>query len=66
MHFKKRFLLGNDLYSCNDLRLLEVLWQIFDQVRFVFHNSALIGGILADPPKEPEDADQTRYAEQSA
>ncbi|MFH1109797.1 MAG: DEAD/DEAH box helicase family protein [Planctomycetota bacterium] len=66
MHLKKRFLLGNDLYSCNELRLLELLWQVFDQVRFNFRNAALIGGILANPPKESDDAEQTRYVEQSA
>ena len=66
MHLKKRFMLGNDLYSCNELRLFELLWQVFDQVRYNFHNAALIGGILANPPKESDDAEQTRYAEQSA
>jgi superfamily II DNA or RNA helicase len=65
-HLKKRFLLGSDLYSCNDPRLIELVWQLLDQVRHVFHNSALIAGILADPPKDSQDADETRYADQSA
>lgn len=66
MHLKKRFLLGNDLYSCNQLRLLNLLWEIFDQVRHNFHDPALIGGILASPPKESDDAEPARYAEQPA
>jgi len=65
-HLRKRFLGGNDVYDCQEPRLLELVWQVFDQIRHNFLNAMLIGGILATPPSFSRDVESTRYAEQSA
>lgn len=50
-HLKKRFLLGHSLYECESLELLEMVWNLFDQIRYNFLNPALISGMLSNPPR---------------
>ena len=42
---------------------LEMVWAVFDQIREVFLNPALIGGILASPPKSRTYEDVQGYSE---
>jgi len=50
-HLRKRFLLGHSLYECDNRALLEMLWDVFDQIQHNFVNPALIASILAQPPR---------------
>jgi len=56
-HLKKRFLLGEEVYLSNNLNLLEMIWDTFNQVRYNFLNIELIGGILAQPPESKDYAE---------
>ncbi len=62
-HLKKRFLLGHSLHECENQMLLEMVWAVFDQIREVFLNPALIGGILTSPPKTHGYTGTERYSE---
>lgn len=50
-HIKKRFLLGNDLNSVEDINLLRILWFTMTEMREVFLDPGLISGILTNPPQ---------------
>jgi type III restriction enzyme len=50
-HIKKRFLLGNDLFTIEDKNALKKLWFAMIEIREVFLNPSLIEGILKNPPK---------------
>ena len=49
-HIKKRFLLGNDLFTIEDKNTLKKLWFAMTEIREVFLDPALIEGILKNPP----------------
>jgi len=49
-HIKKRFLLGNDLFTIEDKNTLKKLWFAMTELREVFLDPALIEGILKNPP----------------
>jgi len=48
-HTKKRFLLGNDLFTIEDKGALKKLWFVMIEIREVFLNPLLIEGILKNP-----------------
>ena len=50
-HLKKRFLLGNELFSVQDKHLLNKLWFTIVEIREVFLDPALMEGILKNPVK---------------
>ena len=50
-HIKKRFLLGNDLFTLEDKNILKKLWFAMTEIREVFLDPALIAGILKNPPE---------------
>ena len=50
-HIKKRFLLGNDLFSVEDKSVLKKLWFAMVEIREVFLDPALTEGILKNPPE---------------
>jgi type III restriction enzyme len=50
-HIKKRFLLGNDLFTLEDKNVLKKLWFAMIEIREVFLDPALIEGILKNPPE---------------
>lgn len=50
-HLRKRFLLGHGLHDCEDQRLLEMVWAVFDQIRGNFLSPALVASILSYPPR---------------
>lgn len=50
-HIRKRFLLGNDLFSAQDRPSLKKLWFAITEIREVFLDPALVDGILKNPPE---------------
>lgn len=50
-HIKKRFLLGNDLFTIEDKNTLKKLWFAITEIREVFLDPALTEGILKNPPE---------------
>lgn len=50
-HIKKRFLLGNDLFTIEDKNTLKKLWFAITEIREVFLDPALVEGILKNPPE---------------
>lgn len=50
-HIKKRFLLGNDVFTIEDKNLLKKLWFAIIEIREVFLDPALIEGVLKNPPE---------------
>lgn len=50
-HIKKRFLLGNDLFTLEDKNTLKKLWFAMTEIREVFLDPALVEGILKNPPE---------------
>ncbi|MCK4326817.1 DEAD/DEAH box helicase family protein, partial [bacterium] len=50
-HIKKRFLLGNDLFTVEDKKVLKKLWFAMTEIREVFLDPALTEGILKNPPE---------------
>lgn len=50
-HIKKRFLLGNDLFTIEDKNTLKKLWFSMTEIREVFLDPALVEGILKKPPE---------------
>lgn len=50
-HIKKRFLLGNDLFSVEDKNILKKLWFAITEMREVFLDPAFVEGILKNPPE---------------
>lgn len=50
-HIKKRFLLGNDLFTIEDKNILKKLWFAMTEIREVFLDPALLEGILKNPPE---------------
>ncbi len=62
-HLRKRFLLGHGLQACEDQRLLEMVWAVFDQIRANFLNPSLIESILTHPPRPRGNAESKREAD---
>lgn len=50
-HIKKRFLLGNDLFTIEDKNILKKLWFAMTEIREIFLDPALVEGILKNPPE---------------
>lgn len=50
-HIKKRFLLGNELFTVEDKHLLHKLWFAISEIREVFLDPTLVAGILNNPLK---------------
>lgn len=50
-HIRKRFLLGNDLFTIEDKNALKKLWFAITEIREIFLDPALIEGILRNPPE---------------
>jgi superfamily II DNA or RNA helicase len=50
-HIKKRFLLGNDLFTIEDKNVLKKLWFAMTEIREVFLDPALVESILKNPPE---------------
>jgi len=50
-HIKKRFLLGNELFTVQDKTSLKKLWFATTEIREVFLDPALVEGILKNPPE---------------
>lgn len=60
-HMARRFTGGQKLREVGDLRLLTQSWHVFDQVKANFYDPRLIASILANPPGEESNGEQTRH-----
>jgi len=61
-HLGRRFLAGVKLHDCDSIRSLQLVWQVFDQVKANFYNPRLVGSILSSPPTSDEHAQQAGQA----
>ncbi|MBI2907045.1 MAG: DEAD/DEAH box helicase family protein [Chloroflexi bacterium] len=61
-HLGRRFLAGVGPHDCGSVQSLQLVWQVFDQVKANFYNPRLVDSILSSPPGANEHAEQARQA----